>query len=54
MKTELFWRSRQTRVDEEDARYPKLEPLRGRRRQVVRLPLKGYGVMAIVGMTGLS
>ena len=41
-------------MDREDARYQKLEQLHERRKQVVRLHRKGHGVMAIVGMTGLS
>ncbi len=41
-------------MDKEDARYQKLEQLHERRKQVVRLHRKGQGVMAIVGMTGLS
>ena len=41
-------------MDKEDARYQKLEQLHERRKQVVRLHRKGHGVMAIVGMTGLS
>ena len=41
-------------MDKEDARYQKLEQLHERRKQVVRLHRKGMGVMAIVGMTGLS
>ncbi len=41
-------------MDKEDARYQKLEQLHERRKQVVRLHRKGVGVMAIVGMTGLS
>ena len=41
-------------MDKEDARYQKLEQLHERRKQVVRLYRKGQGVMAIVGLTGLS
>ncbi|MCS6764150.1 MAG: helix-turn-helix domain containing protein, partial [Candidatus Protistobacter heckmanni] len=41
-------------MEKEDARYQKLEQLHERRKQVVRLHLKGYGVMAIVELTGLS
>ena len=41
-------------MDKEDARFQKLEQLHERRKQVVRLHRKGHGVMAIVGMTGLS
>ena len=41
-------------MDKEDARYQKLEQLHERRKQVVRLHRQGHGVMAIVGMTGLS
>ena len=41
-------------MDKEDARYQKLEQLHERRKQVVRLDRKGYGVMAIVELTGLS
>lgn len=41
-------------MDKEDARYQKLEQLHERRKQVVRLHRKGYGVMAIVELTGLS
>jgi transposase len=41
-------------MDKEDARYQKLEQLHERRKQVVRLHRKGHGVMAIVGLTGLS
>lgn len=41
-------------MDKEDARYQKLEQLHERRKQVIRLYRKGYGVMAIVELTGLS
>lgn len=41
-------------MDKEDARYQKLEQLHERRKQVVRLHRQGKGVMAIIGMTGLS
>ena len=41
-------------MEKEDARYQKLEQLHERRKQVVRLHRKGYGVMAIVELTGLS
>lgn len=41
-------------MKKEDARYQKLEQLHERRKQVVRLHRKGYGVMAIVELTGLS
>ena len=41
-------------MDKEDARYQKLEQLHERRKQVVRLHRRGYGVMAIVELTGLS
>ena len=41
-------------MDKEDARYQKLEQLHERRKQVVRLHRKGYGVMAIVELSGLS
>jgi len=38
----------------EDARYQTLEQLHERRKQVVRLHRKGYGVMSIVELSGLS
>ncbi|MCS6763514.1 MAG: IS630 family transposase [Candidatus Protistobacter heckmanni] len=41
-------------MEKEDARYQKLKQLHERRKQVVRLHRKGYGVMAIVELTGLS
>ena len=41
-------------MDKEDARYQTLEQLHERRKQVVRLHRKGYGVMNIVELTGLS
>jgi transposase len=41
-------------MDKEDARYQKLEQFHERRKQVARLHRKGYGVMAIVELTGLS
>ncbi|MCS6763682.1 MAG: IS630 family transposase [Candidatus Protistobacter heckmanni] len=41
-------------MEKENARYQKLEQLHERRKQVVRLHRKGYGVMAIVELTGLS
>ena len=41
-------------MDKEDARYQTLEQLHERRKQVVRLHRKGYGVMGIVDLTGLS
>ena len=41
-------------MDKEDARYQKLEQLHERRKQVVRLHLRGTGVMQIVSLTGLS
>lgn len=41
-------------MDKEDARYQKLEPLHERRKQVVRLHLRGACVMRIVALTGLS
>ncbi|MCS6762918.1 MAG: IS630 family transposase [Candidatus Protistobacter heckmanni] len=41
-------------MEKEDARYQKLEQLHERRKQVVRLHRKGYGVMAIAELTGLS
>ena len=41
-------------MDKEDARNQTLEQLHERRKQVVRLHRKGYGVMRIVELTGLS
>jgi transposase len=41
-------------MDKEDARYQSLEQLHERRKQVVRLHRKGYGVMRIVDLSGLS
>ncbi|MCS6764729.1 MAG: IS630 family transposase [Candidatus Protistobacter heckmanni] len=41
-------------MEKENARYQKLEQLHERQKQVVRLHRKGYGVMAIVELTGLS
>ena len=41
-------------MDKEDARYQKLEQLHERRKQVVRLHLRGTGVMQIAALTGLS
>lgn len=41
-------------MDKEDARYQSLEQLHERRKQVVRLHRKGYGVMRIVELSGLS
>lgn len=41
-------------MDKEDARYQRLEQLHERRKQVVRLHVKGHGVMEIVELTGLS
>ena len=41
-------------MDKEDARFQKLEQLHERRKQVVRLHLRGTGVMQIVTLTGLS
>ncbi|MCS6764382.1 MAG: IS630 family transposase [Candidatus Protistobacter heckmanni] len=41
-------------MEKEDARYQKLKQLHERRKQVVRLHRKGYGVMAIAELTGLS
>jgi len=40
-------------MDKEDARNQTLEQLHERRKQVVRLHRKGYGVMRIVELTGL-
>ena len=41
-------------MEKEDARYQTLEQLHERRKQVIRLVLKGIKVMQIVAMTGLS
>ncbi|MES2772046.1 MAG: IS630 family transposase [Pseudomonadota bacterium] len=41
-------------MDKEDARFQTLTQLHERRKQVVRLHVKGYGVMQIVGLSGLS
>jgi transposase len=41
-------------MEKDDARYLPLEQLHERRKQVVRLHRKGYGVMQIVELTGLS
>jgi transposase len=41
-------------MDKEDARYQTLEQLHERRKQAVRLHRKGYGVMNIVELCGLS
>jgi transposase len=41
-------------MDKEDARYQTLERLHERRKQVIRLHRKGYGVMRIVDLSGLS
>ena len=41
-------------LEKEDTRYQTLEQLRERRKQVVRLHRKGYGVMQIVELSGLS
>lgn len=41
-------------MDKEDARYQKLEQLHERRKQVVRLHVRGTPVMQIVALTGLS
>ena len=41
-------------MEKEDARYQKLEQLHDRRKQVVRLHVRGTGVMAIVTLTGLN
>ena len=41
-------------MDKEDARYQTLTQLHERRKQVVRLHRKGYGVMSIVDLAGLS
>ena len=41
-------------MDKEDARYQTLDQLHERRKQVVRLHRKGYGVMHIVELSGLS
>lgn len=40
-------------MDNEAARYQKLEQLHERREEVVRLPLQGAGVMQIVALAGL-
>ena len=42
------------RMEKDDARYSTLEQLHERRKQVVRLHRKGYGVMQIVELCGLS
>ena len=41
-------------MEKDDARYSTLEQLHERRKQVVRLHRKGYGVMKIVELSGLS
>lgn len=41
-------------MEKEDARFQKLAQLHERRKQVVRLHLRGTGVMEIVALTGLS
>jgi transposase len=41
-------------MDKEDARFQKLEQLHERRKQVVRLHLRGTAVMEIAALTGLS
>lgn len=41
-------------MEKDDARYSTLEQLYERRKQVVRLHRKGYGVMQIVELSGLS
>ena len=41
-------------MEKDDARYSTLEQLHERRKQVVRLHRKGYGVMHIVELSGLS
>jgi transposase len=41
-------------MEKEDARFQTLEQLHERRKQVVRLHRKGYGVMQIVELSGLS
>lgn len=41
-------------MDKEDARYQTMEQLHERRKQVVRLHRKGYGVMRVVELSGLS
>jgi transposase len=41
-------------MDKEDARYQTLEQLHERRKQVIRLHNKGYGVMTVVELSGLS
>ena len=40
-------------MDKEDARFQKLEQLHERRKQVVRLHLRGTAVMEIAALTGL-
>ena len=41
-------------MEKDDARYATLGQLHERRKQVVRLHRKGYGVMQIVRLSGLS
>jgi len=41
-------------MEKDDARYSTLEQLHERRKQVVRLHRKGYGVMQIVELSGMS
>jgi Winged helix-turn helix len=41
-------------MDNEDARFQTLEQLHERRKQVVRMHRKGFGVMQIVECSGLS
>jgi transposase len=41
-------------MDKEDARFQTLEQLHERRKQVVRMRRKGFGVMQIVECSGLS
>ena len=41
-------------MEKEDARYQTLERLHERRKQVVRLHVKGIKIMQIVTLTGLS
>jgi len=41
-------------MQKDDARYSTLEQLHERRKQVVRLHRKGYGVMQIIELSGLS
>lgn len=41
-------------MEKDDARYLTLAQLHERRKQVVRLHRKGYGVMQIVELSGLS